>query len=180
MADLFARLSEALSDRYRLERELGRGGMAVVYLADDLKHHRKVAVKVLLPDLAQSLGTERFLKEIGIAARLAHPHILPLHDSGEALGLPYYVMPYVEGESLRNRLTRERQLAIDDTVRILREVASALQYAHGRIGDKGAKRSGAATATRTAITPTAALTRWCPANAFTSNTSSGGTNSPPA
>ncbi|MGH7585881.1 MAG: protein kinase domain-containing protein [Gemmatimonadales bacterium] len=132
MPDLFARLLEGLSARYRLEQELGRGGMAVVYLADDLKHHRKVAVKVLLPELAQSIGTERFLKEIAIAAQLAHPHILPVHDSGEADGLLYYVMPYVEGESLRDRLTRERQLPMDDTVRILREVASALHYAHAR------------------------------------------------
>src|SRR5947209_18783927 len=103
VANTFAQLQAALADRYALERELGRGGMATVYLAQDLKHHRKVAIKVLKPELAAALGPERFLQEIDIAAGLTPPHILPLHDSGEATGLLYYVMPYVEGETLRNR-----------------------------------------------------------------------------
>src|SRR6266567_7580658 len=104
--------------------------MATVYLAQDLKHHRKVAIKVLKPELAAALGPERFLQEIEIAAGLTHPHILPLHDSGEAAGLLYYVMPYVEGESLRERLTRDKQLPLDDALQIAREVADALSYAH--------------------------------------------------
>ena len=124
------RLSSALSDRYRLERELGQGGMATVYLAHDLKHDRDVAIKVLHPDLGAALGGERFLTEIRTTARLQHPHILPLLDSGEADGLLYYVMPLVTGETLRARLERERQLPIADAVRIAREVASALDYAH--------------------------------------------------
>src|SRR5690242_6107467 len=132
MSGLLGHLQVALAKRYRLEREIGRGGMATVYLAEDLKHRRPVALKVLSPDLAASLGTDRFLREIEIAARLAHPHILSLHDSGEADGLLYYVMPYVEGESLRGRLNRERQLPLDDALRISREVADALDYAHGR------------------------------------------------
>lgn len=132
MPDLLTRVTVSLSEHYRIERELGRGGMAVVFLAHDLKHHRKVAVKVLHPDLAQSIGAERFLSEITIAAQLTHPHILPLHDSGEADGLLYFVMPYVEGEPLRVRLDRERQLTVEDTLQILKEVASALGYAHGR------------------------------------------------
>jgi Tol biopolymer transport system component len=131
MAELPDRLGAALADRYVIERELGRGGMAVVYLADDLKHHRRVALKVLLPDLAASLGGQRFLREIEIAATLAHPNILPLYDSGEADGLLYYVMPFVEGESLRDRLAREQQLPIADALQIVREVADALGYAHG-------------------------------------------------
>src|SRR5829696_5583716 len=130
MPDLDARLVGALADRYRLERELGHGGMAVVYLAEDLRHHRKVAVKVLRPELAAALGGERFLREIEIAAGLRHPHILPLYDSGEADGFLYYVMPLVEGESLRARLDRERQLPIDDALRYAREIADALSYAH--------------------------------------------------
>ncbi len=125
-------LSAALADRYRLERELGQGGMATVYLAEDLKHHRKVAVKVLKPELAATLGAERFLREIELSARLSHPHILPLHDSGTAGGFLYYVMPYVEGESLRDRLTREKQLPLDDALRIAREIADALGYAHAQ------------------------------------------------
>jgi len=125
-----ARLNAALIDRYTIERELGRGGMATVYLAEDLKHHRKVAVKVLRPELAAALGPERFLREIAIAAPLNHPHILPLLDSGDAAGLLYYVMPYVAGESLRERLNRERQLPIDEALQIAREVADALSYAH--------------------------------------------------
>jgi serine/threonine protein kinase/Flp pilus assembly protein TadD len=132
MTDLEARLASALADRYRLERALGEGGMAIVYLAEDLRHHRKVAVKVLRPELAPVSGSERFLREIEIAAGLRHPHILPLYDSGEADGLLYYVMPLVEGESLRARLARERQLPIDDALRYAREVADALSYAHAR------------------------------------------------
>jgi eukaryotic-like serine/threonine-protein kinase len=127
-----SRLVSALAGRYTIERELGRGGMATVYLATDVKHGRRVAVKVLDPELAGSIGPERFLQEIRIAARLTHPNILPLHDSGEADGLLYYVMPYVEGESLRDRLGRERHLAIDEAVRIVRSVASALSYAHAQ------------------------------------------------
>ena len=130
LADLVGRLSAALGDRYRVERELGRGGMAIVLLAHDMKHRRNVALKVLQPDLATSIGPARFLQEIAIAAQLAHPHILPLHDSGEAGGLLYYVMPYVEGESLRGRLTREGRLALADALQITREVADALGYAH--------------------------------------------------
>ena len=130
MADLLSRVQAALGDCYGIERELGRGGMAVVYLANDLKHRRRVAIKVLKPELSQSLGTERFLREIEIAAQLTHPHILPLHDSGEADGLLYYVMPYVEGESLRDRLKREKQLPLDDAVHIVGDVADALRYAH--------------------------------------------------
>src|SRR5216110_2669796 len=130
MADQLARLQAALADRYTIERELGRGGMATVYLAQDLKHHRKVAIKVLKPELAAALGPERFLQEIEIAAGLTHPHILPLHDSGEATGLLYYVMPYVEGETLRNRLDRAGQLPVAEAVQITREVADALSYAH--------------------------------------------------
>ena len=130
MPDLSQRLQAALADRYRIERELGRGGMATVYLAEDLKHHRQVAIKVLDPELAAAIGPERFLREIETVARLTHPHILPLFDSGEADGLLYYVMPYVEGESLRDRLTREKQLPVDDALRIAREVADALSYAH--------------------------------------------------
>src|SRR5437764_318596 len=130
MTDLEARLASALADRYRLERELGEGGMAIVYLAEDLRHHRKVAVKVLRPELAPAAGGERFLREIEIAAGLRHPHIIPLYDSGDADGLLYYVMPLVEGESLRALLERERQLPIDDALRYAREVADALSYAH--------------------------------------------------
>ena len=123
-------LGAALADHYAIERELGRGGMAVVFLARDLKHDRQVAIKVLRPDLATSIGADRFLREITIAARLTHPNILTLHDSGDAGGLLYYVMPYVEGESLRQRLERERQLPVDEAVAIARQVASALDFAH--------------------------------------------------
>src|SRR6266513_2748956 len=130
MADQLARLQAALADRYTIERELGRGGMATVYLAQDRKHHRQVAIKVLKPELAAVLGPERFLREIDTAARLNHPHILPLHDSGEAEELLFYVMPYVEGESLRDRLSREKQLPLGDALQIAREVADALSYAH--------------------------------------------------
>jgi serine/threonine protein kinase/Flp pilus assembly protein TadD len=124
------RLRGALAQSYTIDRELGRGGMATVYLAQDGKHERLVALKVLHPDLAATLGPERFLREIKLAARLNHPHILPLHDSGEAEGFLYYVMPYVEGESLRERLDRERQLPIEEAVHHARAIASALDYAH--------------------------------------------------
>ncbi|OGT95389.1 MAG: hypothetical protein A2083_06630 [Gemmatimonadetes bacterium GWC2_71_9] len=172
------RLSAALADRYRIERELGQGGMATVYLAHDLRHDRLVALKVLRPELAAILGAERFLQEIKTTANLQHPHILPLHDSGEAGGSVFYVMPYVEGESLRDRLQRDKQLPVEDAVRIAREVASALDYAHrhgvvhrdikpenillhegqapARRGDCSALRatsSGARTPCRTGISP---------------------------
>src|SRR5215210_2464045 len=127
---MLSRLAAVLADRYRIERELGQGGMATVYLAHDLRHDRKVAVKVLRPELAAVIGAERFLAEIKTTAYLQHPHILPLFDSGEADGFLYYVMPFIEGESLRERLERERQLPITDAVRIASEVAGALDYAH--------------------------------------------------
>jgi eukaryotic-like serine/threonine-protein kinase len=127
----FERLEAALSERYRLRHEIGRGGMATVYLADDLKHERRVAVKVLRPELATAVGPERFLREIGVTARLDHPHIVPLLDSGEADAHLYYVMPYVEGESLRDRLRRETQLPLEEALRITAEAADALSYAHG-------------------------------------------------
>jgi serine/threonine-protein kinase len=123
-------LATALADRYRIERELGAGGMATVYLAHDLKHDRKVAIKVLRPELSAVIGAERFLREIKTIANLQHPHILGLIDSGEVNGTAYYVMPFVEGESLRDRLTREKQLPIGDAVRLATEVAAALDYAH--------------------------------------------------
>ncbi|MBL0170979.1 MAG: serine/threonine-protein kinase [Gemmatimonadaceae bacterium] len=131
MSESLARLQEALANRYRVDRELGAGGMATVYVAHDLKHDRDVAIKVLHPDLGAALGGERFLGEIRTTARLQHPHILPLLDSGDANGLLYYVMPFVTGETLRARLEREKQLPIDDAVLIAREVADALGYAHG-------------------------------------------------
>jgi serine/threonine-protein kinase len=130
MADPVARLSAAVADRYVIERELGRGGMATVYLARDLKHDRAVALKVLAPELAATVGHERFLREIAIAAKLHHPNILGLLDSGDADGLLFYVMPYVEGESLSDRLAREEQLPLEDALRITRDVASALSHAH--------------------------------------------------
>src|SRR3954462_14994999 len=123
-------LAQALQGRYRLERELGRGGMATVYLAHDLRHERPVALKVLHPELARALGADRFLREIKSAARLQHPNILSVYDSGEAAGRFWFTMPYVEGESLRDRLRRERQLPVDEALRIAREAAQALQYAH--------------------------------------------------
>jgi serine/threonine-protein kinase len=132
MSDQHERLAAALADRYRIDRELGAGGMATVYLAEDLKHNRKVAVKVLKPELAVAIGAERFLAEIKTTANLQHPHILALHDSGEVNGTVFYVMPYVDGESLRDRLDREKQLPIHDALRIAGEVADALQYAHER------------------------------------------------
>jgi tetratricopeptide (TPR) repeat protein/tRNA A-37 threonylcarbamoyl transferase component Bud32 len=130
VTDLQARLAAALAGRYTLERELGRGGMSIVYLARDLQLDRRVALKILRPELAATLGPERFLREIKVVAGLAHPHILPLHDSGEAAGMLYYVMPYVEGESLRHRLAREGSLPLEDALQIAREVADALDYAH--------------------------------------------------
>jgi serine/threonine-protein kinase len=130
MNDILGRLRTALAGSYDVERELGEGGMAIVYLAHDVKHDRNVAVKVLRPELAASLGADRFLREIKIAAKLTHPHILPLYDSGDADGLLYYVMPFVEGESLRDLLDREQQLPLEDAVRIAREVAGALSQAH--------------------------------------------------
>jgi serine/threonine-protein kinase len=125
-------LTSALGGRYQVERELGVGGMATVYLARDVKHDRHVAIKVLRPELTHSLGPERFLREIHIVAKLQHPHILGLIDSGEADGLLYYVMPYVTGESLRTRLAREGELPISEAVWILREIADALAHAHAQ------------------------------------------------
>ena len=130
MIDDLERLKSALADRYLVEREIGSGGMATVYLADDLKHDRKVAIKVLRPDLAASLGHERFHREVKIAAQLQHPHILPLLDSGAAADLLYYVMPYVEGQSLREKLDKEGELPVGDALRVLRDVVDALTEAH--------------------------------------------------
>src|SRR5881275_3532484 len=118
MGDPATDLSGALGDRYRVERELGAGGMATVYLADDVRHHRRVAIKVLRPDLAAALGVDRFLREITTTAGLRHPHIVPLYDSGEGDGVLYYVMPFVEGETVRDRLRREKQLPVQDALRI--------------------------------------------------------------
>ena len=130
MPELADRLRTALAGHYTVEREVGRGGMATVFLAQDQKHDRRVALKVLHPELAASLGSERFLREIQIAARLQHPHILPLYDSGEADHLLYYVMPFVDGESLRDRINREKRLPVEDAVRLGRDIAAALDYAH--------------------------------------------------
>src|SRR6476469_2998182 len=130
MAELLTRLQSALADRYRIDSEIGAGGMATVYLAQDLRHDRKVALKLLRPELSAAIGSERFLAEIKLTANLQHPHILPLFDSGEADSHLFYVMPFVEGESLRNRLNREKQLPVTEAVRIATEVASALDYAH--------------------------------------------------
>jgi eukaryotic-like serine/threonine-protein kinase len=132
VAHALEQLKQALAERYSVDRELGRGGMATVYLAEDLKHHRKVAIKVLKPELAALLGPGRFLREITLTAQLDHPHILPLLDSGDADGFLYYVMPYVEGETLRDRLNREKQLPLEDALQIAREVADALGYAHSQ------------------------------------------------
>ncbi len=130
MSDRMEEIKAALKGRYDIERELGRGGMATVYLANDPRHQRQVAVKVLLPDLATALGPDRFLREIRIAANLNHPHILALFDSGEAEGFLYYVMPYIEGKTLRDRIDKEGELPIREAVRIIREVADALAFAH--------------------------------------------------
>src|SRR5690606_10508228 len=135
-----ARLSEALADRYAFERELGQGGMATVYLADDIRHQRKVAIKVLRPDLAATIGPDRFFREIRIAAQLQHPHILPLLESGEAAGYLFYVMPYVEGQSVRERLARSGELPVHEAVRLLTEIVDALSYAHARgVGHRDVK-----------------------------------------
>jgi eukaryotic-like serine/threonine-protein kinase len=174
MTEHESRLAAALADRYRLERPLGEGGMAIVYAAEDLRHRRQVAVKMLRPELCASLGADRFLREIEIVAGLRHPHILPLYDSGEADGLLYYVMPLVEGETLRARIDRERQLPIDDALQFAREVADALSYAHARgvvhrdikpeniliegghavVADFGIAKAVAAAGQRTALTQT--------------------------
>ncbi|MEK7402693.1 MAG: serine/threonine-protein kinase [Gemmatimonadota bacterium] len=128
--DAQTQLNAALTGRYEIEREIGAGGMATVFLARDLKHDRSVALKVLRPDLGAVLGVERFLSEIRVTANLQHPNLLPLFDSGEAGGLLFYVMPYVQGESLRARLQRDKQLPVDETIHIATAVASALDYAH--------------------------------------------------
>ncbi len=130
MSEAVARLNAALEGHYRVEREIGEGAMAVIYLADDLKHERNVALKVLKPELAAAVGAERFLAEIQVTANLQHPHILPLFDSGEADGFLFYVMPYVEGETLRDRIDREKQLPVDESVALASKVAGALQHAH--------------------------------------------------
>lgn len=132
MLDLQERLTAALAGRYAVESQVGRGGMAVVLKAEDLRHHRRVAIKVLHPELTATLGAERFLHEIKIVAGLQHPHILPLYESGEADGLLYYVMPFSEGESLRDRLNRETQLPVDEALLVAEQVANALEYAHGQ------------------------------------------------
>ena len=153
MVDPISALREELRDRYELERELGRGGMATVYLARDLRHDRPVALKVLHPELAASLGPERFQREIRLAARLQHPHILTVLDSGEVAGrgrgaVLWFTMPFVEGESLRDRLRRERQLPVEDALRIAREAAEALDYAH-----RAGRRSTATSSRRTSCSP---------------------------
>ena len=123
-------LREPLADKYEIESLLGSGGMGAVYLARDIKHDRPVAIKVLHPEFAQSLGSERFLREVAVTAKLSHPHVLPLYDSGDADGFLYYVMPLIEGEDLGERIAREKQLPIKDTVHIAKEVAEAIGYAH--------------------------------------------------
>ncbi|HXJ32128.1 MAG TPA: serine/threonine-protein kinase, partial [Gemmatimonadales bacterium] len=130
MADALAVLTATLADRYTVEHELGRGGMATVYLARDTRHDRAVAIKVLEPDLAAAFGAERFLREIGIAAQLSHPYIVPLIDSGEAAGLLYYVSPFIPGGSLRQRLEQDGRLPLKDALRIVEEVGAGLDYAH--------------------------------------------------
>jgi len=130
MSDLTSRLNAALEDRYAVGREIGEGGMETVFLAQDLKHKRPVALKVLTPELSAVVGAERFLAEIETTASLQHPQILPLFDSGEADRLPFYVMPFVEGETLRDRLEREGQLPVEEAIRIAKAVGSALDYAH--------------------------------------------------
>ncbi|MGH7470730.1 MAG: serine/threonine-protein kinase, partial [Longimicrobiales bacterium] len=132
MTELTTKLAGALADRYRIERVLGQGGMATVYLAHDLRHERPVALKLLRPELGAVLGVDRFLSEIRVTANLQHPHILPLFDSGDVQGLVFYVMPFVAGDTLRVRLEREKQLSIDESIAITTAVASALDYAHRR------------------------------------------------
>ncbi len=139
--DPITRLNAALEGRYRIERELGEGGMATVYLADDLKHERKVALKVLKPELAAVVGAERFLAEIKTTANLTHPHILPLHDSGEADGFLFYVMPYIEGETLRDRIDHDKQLPVDEALGIATAVGNALHPLASRLrGRRGDRR----------------------------------------
>src|SRR5215212_894706 len=123
MSDEVARVTSAVADRYQIDREIGRGGMATVYLARDIRHNRNVALKVLNPELGAVLGVERFLAEIRVTANLQHPNLLPLFDSGEVNGLLYYVMPYIEGETLRTRLEREKQLPVDEVVRMSSGIA---------------------------------------------------------
>ncbi|MGH7712383.1 MAG: protein kinase domain-containing protein, partial [Gemmatimonadaceae bacterium] len=130
--DRFEQVRSALAGRYAIERELGSGGMATVYLADDLKHDRKVAIKVIKEDMASMLGLDRFMREIQVAAKLSHPNIMPLYDSGAVDGSPFYVMPYVSGESLRHKLQRDRQLPVAEAIALVRQVAAALTYAHAR------------------------------------------------
>jgi serine/threonine protein kinase len=130
MGDAATSLLSTLADRYTIERILGHGGMATVHLAEELKHKRKVAIKVLKQEFGASVGADRFLREIGIAAQLSHPHIVPLIDSGESEGSLYYVSPYVAGGSLRDRLARQGKLPVDDALRITHEVGAALDYAH--------------------------------------------------
>src|SRR5437588_8671756 len=130
IGDTTCSLKAALSDRYTIERLLGHGGMATVHLAEERKHKRKVAIKILKQEFGASVGAERFLREIGIAARLSHPHIVPLIDSGESDGSLYYVSPFIPGGSLRDRFNREKKLAIDDALRISHEAHAALDYAH--------------------------------------------------
>jgi serine/threonine-protein kinase len=162
------RLSTSLHDRYRIERELGQGGMATVYLAQDVKHDRKVAIKVLRPELAAVIGAERFLREIKTIATLQHPHILGLIDSGEVNGTAYYVMPFVEGESLRDRLAREKMLPVADAVRIATEVASALDYAHRHgVIHRDIKPKTCCYTTARPWSPTSALRSPCRAPAVT-------------
>src|SRR5882762_4618258 len=132
MVTAFEQFRTALSERYSILREIGAGGMATVYLARDLRHERDVALKLLRPELGAVLGPERFLSEIRVTAKLQHPNLLPLFDSGEANGQLWYVMPYVAGESLRARLARERQLPLDDAIRITCNVLAALSYAHSQ------------------------------------------------
>ena len=136
------RLNTALAGRYRILRHLGEGGMATVYLCEDLKHDRQVALKLLKPELAAVLGAERFVQEIKTTAALQHPHILPLFDSGAADGFLFYVMPFIDGETLRAKLDRETQLGVEESVRIAREVADALHYTHTR-GRRAHDRDGA-------------------------------------
>src|SRR3954462_6421652 len=130
MPDATTPLMNSLADRYTIERVLGEGGMATVHLAEERKHQRKVAIKVLKSEFGASVGAERFLREIGIAARLSHPHIVPLIDSGESEGSLYYVSPFIPGGSLRDKLNKEKRLSIDEAMRIAHEVATALDYAH--------------------------------------------------
>ncbi|MDH5197227.1 MAG: serine/threonine protein kinase, partial [Gemmatimonadota bacterium] len=130
MTEITEKLKIAIADRYVIEQEVGQGGMATVYLAHDVKHDRKVALKVLRPELAAVIGADRFLQEIKVTANLQHSHILPLYDSGAAEGFLYYVMPYVEGETLRTRLDKEKQLGVEDSVALTRAIAGALEHAH--------------------------------------------------